>query len=70
MKTPIRYQSRLLIRRSYKPARIARRRLGITFRPSRPAAVLISRNQNDKQHAIAVPREIRLSDYSILHWMV
>jgi hypothetical protein len=33
MKTPIRFQSRLLIRRSYKPGRFNRRALGVTFRP-------------------------------------
>ena len=39
MKAPIRLQSRLLIRRSYKPERLTRRRLGIAFQPTRPANV-------------------------------
>jgi len=34
MKTIIRFQSRLLVRRSYKPARSGRRNLGVTFRPA------------------------------------
>ena len=42
MKTPIRFQSRLLIRRSYKPARTQRRALGITFRPARPFGLQVA----------------------------
>jgi hypothetical protein len=34
MKTPIRFESRLLLRRSYKPVRNRRRNLGVTFRPA------------------------------------
>lgn len=34
MKTPIRFQSRLLVRRSYKPGRINRQTLGVRFRPA------------------------------------
>lgn len=39
MKPVLRYQSQLLFRKSYKPARILRIRpntKGVTFRPSRP----------------------------------
>ena len=32
MKTPVRFQSRLLLRRSYQPARSRPRPLGVTFR--------------------------------------
>ena len=41
MKPVLRYQSQLLFRKSYKPARILRIRpnvKGVTFRPSRPGA--------------------------------
>ena len=41
MKPVIRYQSQLLFRKSYKPARILRIRpaaKGVMFRPSRPGA--------------------------------
>ena len=41
MKSPIRYQSRLLIRRSYKPERVTRRRLGVTFQSIRPVIVRV-----------------------------
>jgi hypothetical protein len=42
MKTPIRFQSRLLIRRSYKPARIFRGARGFTFRPASRAGLGIA----------------------------
>ncbi len=45
MKTPIRFQSRLLIRRSYKPGRFNRRALGITFRPTARFAVKVAEEQ-------------------------
>jgi hypothetical protein len=61
MKTPIRLQSRLLIRRSYKPERAMRRRLGIAFRPTRPVAVLISKGRNDGQADGKTPAQITLS---------
>ena len=61
MKTPIRLQSKLLIRRSYKPERVWRRRLGIAFQPTRPVAVLISKHQNKNQSDNATPVEITLS---------
>jgi hypothetical protein len=41
MKTPIRFQSRLLIRRSYKPGRATRRRLRIAFDSNQPLVVPI-----------------------------
>ena len=34
MKTPVRFQSQLLVRRSYRPERIRRRTLPVTFRPA------------------------------------
>ncbi|MDB6017992.1 MAG: hypothetical protein JWR19_2481 [Pedosphaera sp.] len=46
MKTPIRFQSRLLLRRSYKPARVNRRALGITFRPASRFDVSIAPRKN------------------------
>ena len=61
MKNPIRFQSRLLIRRSYKPERIARRKLGIAFQPTRPVAVLISKSRNDERPDSATLDEITLS---------
>jgi len=42
MKPFIRYQSQLLNRRSYKPARLVRRRLGVTFRPERSFALQVA----------------------------
>jgi hypothetical protein len=42
MKTPVRFQSRLLIRRSYKPGRRNRRALGVTFRPTSAFAVKVN----------------------------
>jgi hypothetical protein len=42
MRTPIRFQSRLLVRRSYKPIRGNRRALGIIFRPGSRLAVKIT----------------------------
>jgi hypothetical protein len=41
MKTPIRFQSRLLPRRSYKPQRLNRRRLGITFYPANRCVIKV-----------------------------
>ena len=41
MKPVLRYQSQLLYRRSYKPARSARRSLGITFRPAHTFALKV-----------------------------
>ena len=61
MKSPIRFQSRLLIRRSYKPERITRRRLGIAFHPTRPVPVLISKSRHDDRPDSATPVEIALS---------
>ncbi len=61
MKSPIRFQSRLLIRRSYKPERITRRRLGIAFQPTRPVAVLISKSLLNDRPDSATPVEIALS---------
>jgi hypothetical protein len=61
MKAPIRLQSRLLIRRSYKPERLTRRRLGVAFKPTRPVAVLISKNRNDEQPDSTTPVDIALS---------
>jgi hypothetical protein len=51
----------LLIRRSYKPERLARRKLGIVFQPTRPVAVLIWKNRNDEQSVSTTPIEIALS---------
>lgn len=39
LRTPLRFQSRLLIRRSYKPDRAQRRRLTVNFRPTLRFAV-------------------------------
>ena len=61
MKSPIRFQSRLLIRRSYKPDRIARRKLGIAFHPTRPVDVLIAKSRHDDRPDSATPVEIALS---------
>ncbi len=61
MKSPIRFQSRLLIRRSYKPKRVMRRRLGIAFQPTRPVAVLISKSRLNDRPDSATPVEIALS---------
>jgi hypothetical protein len=61
MKIPIRLQSRLLIRRSYKPGRIARHRLDIAFQPTRPVAVPILMNRDDEQPRRTTPVEIMLS---------
>ncbi len=41
MKPFIRYQSQLLYRRSYKPARLVRRPLRVTFRPERSFALKV-----------------------------
>jgi hypothetical protein len=38
MKFPLRFQSLLLFRRSYKPQRPGSRASGLTFRPARPPA--------------------------------
>jgi len=43
MKTPIRFQSRLLTRRSYKPSRLGRS-VRISFRPTRPIIVPVLRD--------------------------
>ena len=51
MKTPIRFQSRLLTRRSYKPARTGRRNLGVTFRPAPRFAVKIADNSRAAPNA-------------------
>jgi hypothetical protein len=61
MKSPIRFQSRLLIRRSYKPERLTGRRLGIAFHPARPVVVLIAKSRNDEQSGSTTPVEIALS---------
>jgi hypothetical protein len=62
VKTPVRYQSRLLIRRSYKPARMARRRLPIAFAPARPVAVLIANHDGVRSpERAATSDEIALS---------
>ena len=53
MRTPIRYQSCLPIRRSYKPARRFRRALDVTFRPGDPVTVPIARTPGP---AVAVAR--------------
>jgi len=42
MKNPIRLQSHLLIRRSYKPIRANRRALGIIFRPGSRLAIKVT----------------------------
>jgi hypothetical protein len=61
MKSPIRFQSRLLIRRSFKPERVTRRRLGIAFQPTRPVAVLISKSRNEERPDRTTLGEITLS---------
>ncbi len=61
MKTPLRLQSQLLIRRSYKPERITRRRLGIAFHPTQPVAVLISKSRHDERPDSVAPVEIAMS---------
>jgi hypothetical protein len=61
MKNPIRLQSRLLIRRSYKPERIMRRRLVVAFQSTRPVAVLISKNRNNERPDSTTLAEIILS---------
>lgn len=60
MKNPIRRQSQLLIRRSYKPARVPRYRLNVTFQPTRPVEVSIGKGKiNPPANAASV--EIALS---------
>ena len=44
MKPVLRYQSQLLYRRSYKPARLGRRSLGVTFRPAHNFALKFTRS--------------------------
>ena len=62
MKTPIRFQSRLLIRRSYKPARAQWRALNISFRPTPRFVVPVSETDRNKEPAATAPRlEIALS---------
>jgi hypothetical protein len=61
MKNPIRFQSRLLIRRSYKPERVSRRKLGIAFHPTRPVDALIAKSRNDERSDNTTPVEIVLS---------
>jgi hypothetical protein len=61
MKHPIRLQSQLLIRRSYKPERVVRRRLEVTFQPTRRVAVLISNHRNTELNNRAASHEIALS---------
>ena len=53
MKTPVRFQSRLLTRRSYKPARASRRSLGITFRPTQSIVVPVTERCNAGQSVVA-----------------
>jgi hypothetical protein len=50
MKTPIRFQSRLLLRRSYKPVRKRRRNLGVAFRSAPRFAVKVA-----EQKAVDTP---------------
>ena len=61
VKTPLRFQSQLLLRRSYKPARIRRRTLGITFQPTRPIVVSISNNEINDKPASTTSGEVTLS---------
>jgi hypothetical protein len=61
MRTPVRYQSLLLLRRSYKPARATRRRLNITFHPARPVAVSISKIPKNENTDGTTSVEIALS---------
>ena len=56
MRTPIRFQSRLLVRRSYKPGRASRRALGIKFRPAARFTVKIA--EQNKTDAPAPDAEV------------
>ena len=53
MKTPVRFQSRLLTRRSYKPARASRRTIGITFRPTQSVVVPVMERRHAGQSVAA-----------------
>ena len=62
MKTTLRFQSRLLIRRSYKPAHAQRRALNISFRFAPRFGVPVSEADRNEEPAATAPRiEIALS---------
>lgn len=61
MKAPLRFQSQLLVRRSYKPARVKRRAIGIAFQPARPVVVSISTTQTNVTPASAPSVDVTLS---------
>jgi hypothetical protein len=58
MKTPLRYQSRLLPRRSYKPGRNPRR-VGVVFRPADGFAILIAKQ---RAAGVAPPERIEIAE--------
>ena len=56
LKTPVRYQSRLLIRRCYKPDRAQWRPLGVTFRPTQRFVVPVAGDDRKDEPAATTPR--------------
>jgi hypothetical protein len=61
MKNPIRFQSRLLLRRNYQPVRNRRRNLSVTFRPAPRFAVKVAEEKTAASPATEIGEAIAYS---------